>query len=86
MSPIALALHNHFDEVCRNELVRLRKKTAALNPADREQVDAISAEVTRAIAASVGAAVDGPHGADLGDIVSRLFAITPAETRNAHGV
>jgi len=86
MSPIALALHNHFDEVCRNELVRLRKKTAALNPADREQVDAISAEVTRAIAASVGAAVDGPHGADLGDIVSRLFAITPAQTQNAHGV
>lgn len=86
MSPIARALHNRFDEVCRNELVRLRKKTAALNQADREQVDAISAEVTRAIAASVGAAVDGPHGAGLGDIVSRLFAITPADTQNAHGV
>jgi hypothetical protein len=86
MSPIARALHHRFEEVCRTELVRLRRKTAALAPADREQVDAISAEVTRAIAASVGAAVDGPHGADLGDIVSRLFAISPADAPQAHSV
>ncbi len=86
MSPIARALHHRFDEVCRAELVRLRRKTAALAPADREQVDAISAEISRAIAASVGAAVDGPHGAELGDIVSRLFAISPADTPNAQSV
>jgi hypothetical protein len=86
MSPIARALHHRFDEVCRGELVRLRRKTAGLAPADREQVDAISAEITRAIAASVGAAVDGPGGADLGDIVSRLFAISPVDKPNAHSV
>ncbi len=86
MSPIARALHHRFEEVCRAELVRLRRKTAALTPGDREQVDAISAEVTRAIAASVGAAVDGAHGADLGDIVSRLFAISPADTAKAQSV
>ena len=86
MSPIARALHHRFEEVCRAELVRLRRKTAALAPADREQVDAISAEVTQAIAASVGAAVDGPHGADLGDIVSRLFAISPADVPKAQSV
>jgi Glutamyl-tRNAGlu reductase, dimerisation domain len=86
MSPIARALHRRFDEVCRAELARLRRKTAALTPADRQQVDAITAEVTRAIAATVGAAVDGHHGADLGDIVGRLFAIVPADTPNVHGV
>jgi Glutamyl-tRNAGlu reductase, dimerisation domain len=86
MSPIARALHHRFDEVCRAELARLRRKTAALTPADRDQVDAITAEVTRAIAATVGAAVDGPHAADLGDIVRRLFAIAPADTPNVHGV
>jgi hypothetical protein len=86
MSPIARALHHRFDEVCRAELIRLRRKTAALTPAEREQVDAISAEVTRAIAASVGSAVDGPHGAGLDDIVSRLFAISPSGTPNAQSV
>jgi hypothetical protein len=86
MSPIARALHHRFDEVCRSELVRLRKKTAALAPADRDQVDAISSEITKAIAASVGAAVDSPQGAGLGDIVSRLFAITPAEAPTRNGV
>jgi hypothetical protein len=82
MSPIARALHRRFEEVCRAELVRLRRKTAALTPADRERVDAISAEITRAIAASVGAAVDGPHGAGLDDIVRRLFAISPSDSPN----
>jgi len=80
MSPIARALHCRFEEVCRAELVRLRRKTAALTPADRERVDAISAEITSAIAASVGAAVDGPHGAGLDDIVRRLFAISPSDS------
>jgi hypothetical protein len=86
MSPIARALHHRFDEVCRAELARLRRKTAALTPADREQVDAISAQVTKAIAASVGAAVDGPDGAGLDDIVGRLFAVSPADSPNSQGV
>jgi Glutamyl-tRNAGlu reductase, dimerisation domain len=86
MSPMARALQHRFDEICRAELARLRRKTAALTPADREQVDAISAQVTMAIAASVGAAVDGPDGAGLHDIVSRLFAVSPADSPNAQGV
>jgi hypothetical protein len=80
MSPMARALHHRFEEICRAELARLRRKTAALTPAEREQVDAISAQVTMAIAASVGAAVDGPDGAGLHDIVSRLFAVSPADS------
>jgi Glutamyl-tRNAGlu reductase, dimerisation domain len=86
MSPIARALHHRFDEVCRAELARLRRKTAALTPADQEQVGAITAEVTKGIAATVGAAMDRPHGADLDNIVRRLFAIPPADTPNVHGV
>jgi hypothetical protein len=88
MSPMARALHDRFDEICRAELARLRRKTAALTPAEREQVDAISAQVASAIAASVGAAVDGPDGAGLHDIVSRLFAVSPADgpNPNAQGV
>lgn len=83
MSPIARALHDRFEEVCRAELIRLRRKTVALSAADRAQVDAISAEITKAIAASVGAAVDGPRGAGLDDIVARLFAISPADAPGA---
>ena len=86
MSPIARALHRRFDEVCQWELARLRRKTAGLTTEEREQVDAITAEVTRAIAASVGAAVDGPGGAGLVPIVGRLFAISPADSPNAQGV
>jgi len=86
MSPIARALHKRFDDVCRAELARLRKKTAALAPADRDQVDAISVEVTQAIAASVLAVVDDPHGADLSDIVGRLFAITAVDPSNARSL
>ena len=82
MSPIARALHRRFNEVCQAELERLRRKTAALAPEDREQVDAITAEVTRAIAASVGAALDGPRGSGLDVVVERLFAISPADTPN----
>lgn len=83
MSPIARALHDRFEEVCRAELLRLRRKTAALSPSDREQVDAISAEVTKAIAASVGAAVDAARGAGLDDIVARLFAISTPDAPRA---
>jgi hypothetical protein len=86
MSPIARALNQRFEEICRAELVRLRKKTAALAPDHREQVDAISAEIAQAIAASVGAAVDSPQCAGLDDIVKRLFAITPADASIARTV
>lgn len=86
MSPFARALHHRFDEVCQSELARLRRKTATLTPGDREQVDAITAEVTRAIAASLGAALDGPRGAGLSDIVGRLFAISPGDPPGAPGM
>jgi hypothetical protein len=75
MSPIAHALHERFELVCRTELERLRRKTAALSPAERAEVDAITVELTRAIAARFGAALDQDDDGDLSHIVARLFAV-----------
>lgn len=77
MSPIGHALRHRFEEVCQSELTRLRRKTASLSPSDRAEVDAISVEVTRAIASRVEAALAaGDH--EVAEIVARLFAVTPA--------
>jgi hypothetical protein len=80
MSPIALALHERFDEVCQAELQRLRRKTAALSPEDRAEVDAISREVTMAIAARFEAALEAQDAKAFADIVGRLFAVEGAAT------
>lgn len=83
MSPIARALQDRFDEVCRAELQRLRRKTAALSPEERAEVDAISVEVTQAIAARVQAALESDRGAGLADVVARLFAVSADGARAA---
>ena len=75
MSPIAEALHSRFEDVCRAELQRLRRKTAALSEQHRAEIDAISVEVTQAIAARVGAAL-AHEGDDLAPVVARLFAVS----------
>ena len=75
MSPIAQALHVRFEEVCRAELQRLRRKTASLTPEERAEVDAISVAVTKAIAARVEAALDAHQEGGLADIIARLFAV-----------
>jgi hypothetical protein len=77
MSPIGHALHHRFDEVCRTELQRLRRKTATLSPEDRAEVDAISVEVTRAIASRMDAAL-AASGTDVAEVVARLFAVRGA--------
>jgi hypothetical protein len=74
MSPVGHALHTRFEEVCRNELTRLRRKTASLSPEDRAEVDAISVEVTRAIAARMEAAL-AAGDSRVADIVAQLFAV-----------
>jgi glutamyl-tRNA reductase len=79
MSPIARALHEKFDEVCRMELQRLRRKTASLTAAERAEVDAMSMAVTQAIAARVEAALECQEGPELTDMVARMFAVAPAD-------
>jgi hypothetical protein len=75
MSPIARALADRFEEVCRLELVRLQKKTAALSPADRTEVEAMCVEVTRAISSQLAAAAEIGGHANLHDVLGRLFAV-----------
>lgn len=74
MSPVGHALHSRFEEVCRNELVRLRRKTASLSPEDRAEVDAMTVEITRGIAARMDAAL-AAGGTDIADVIARLFAV-----------
>lgn len=80
MSPIGNALRTRFEEVCQTELTRLRRKTASLTPADRAEVDAISVEVTRAIASRVEEALAAGDG-EIADVVARLFAVKPVPAR-----
>jgi cellobiose-specific phosphotransferase system component IIC len=78
MSPIARAIHDRFEEICRAELVRLRRKTASLSPADQAALDAISIAIAGAIAARLGKALEEETAPEIGDIVARLFAVAPA--------
>jgi glutamyl-tRNA reductase len=46
----ARALHEHFDNIRRSELSRLRKKVSALTATERAEVEAITAEIVDALA------------------------------------
>ena len=76
MSPIACAIQNRFEEVCRAELSRLRRKTASLSEAHRAEVDTISVAVARAIAVDIGRALDTETPQDVCNIIERLFHLT----------
>jgi hypothetical protein len=79
MSPTARVLHDRFEEICRAELTRLRRKTASLSPTHRGELDDISLSVVRAIAAQLGEALDQETTPETGSIVTHLFAVTPRE-------
>ena len=74
MSPVGHALRTRFEEVCHSELTRLRRKTASLSPESRAEVDAISVEVTRAIASRVEAAL-AAGDSEVAAVVARMFAV-----------
>lgn len=76
MSPVGRALHHRFEEVCRTELQRLRRKTASLTPEQRAEVDALSVEITRGIASRLDAALQHAGSVDVDSMVKRLFAVT----------
>lgn len=75
MSPIAYAIQDRFEEVCRAELTRLQRKTASLSASHRAEVDAISVAVVRAIAADIGSALGTETPQDVCNIIGRLFDI-----------
>jgi hypothetical protein len=79
MSPIARVLQERFEEICRAELVRLRRKTSLLSASDQAELDMVSLSVARAIAACLGEAVDRDGSAASGNILTHLFAVTPED-------
>lgn len=78
MSPVSQALRDRFESVARAELQRLKKKTTALSDAERAQLEAISVQVAQALADQFEQGIDGPDGARLEDVVSRIFALPEA--------
>jgi len=79
MSPVGRALHEQFEQVCRSELQRLRRKTAALTAEDREQVDALALEVAQRLAVHLDAALEAPGGEGITPVVMRLFAVEASD-------
>jgi hypothetical protein len=77
MSPIANAIETRFEEVCRAELVRLRRRTASLSASDRAEIDAISVTVAKAIAAHLASALDAETPPEVCNIIGMLFKVAP---------
>jgi hypothetical protein len=80
---LAHALNSHFDGVCQAELQRLRKKTASL--AQRAEVEALAAQVVRAIAASTVAAW-AADGTRTDPVVRQLFGLAEGHDDQRSGV
>jgi len=78
MSPIGRALHARFEDVCRSEVQRLRRKTASLSAHERRCVDALVLEVTQGLAITLDTALASPGSAAIVPAVMRLFAVTAA--------
>ena len=81
MSPVGHALQERFGSVCRQELQRLHKKTAALAPEHRAEVHALTLEVAQRLALRLDAALTGTGG-ELESVVTRLFAVTAANVED----
>ena len=75
MSPVSQALRDKFESVARAELQRMKKKTAALSDTERAQLEAISVHVVQALAAHFEEGIDGPDGARLERVVSKIFVL-----------
>jgi hypothetical protein len=75
VSPLKRALHHRFEEISRSELVRLRKKTAALPPEARQVVDSVTVELVHAIAERATERLDDADGDRLGPVLARLFGV-----------
>lgn len=75
MSPLKRAIHSRFEEVSRAELLRLKKKTASLEPSARAAVDAVTLEVVRAMAARTTERLEESEGEPSAAILAQLFGV-----------
>ena len=75
MSPVSQALRAKFESVARAELQRMKKKTASMSDEERAQLEAISVHVAQALAAQFEQGIEGPDGARLEGVVSKIFVL-----------
>ena len=85
MTPVGRALCDRFEEVSRAELIRLKKKIAALPAETRAAVEAATIEVTQGIAESLDARLAALDGAGVDDVVARIFAVAPDDQPACEG-
>jgi glutamyl-tRNA reductase len=71
----ARALHEHFDNIRRSELSRLRKKVSALSDAERAEVEAITAEIIAAIARQPAQTLEADASPQLVRAIVDLFHV-----------
>jgi len=82
MDDTAGALRARFEQICRSELQRLRRKTSTLSPDAHAELVAISLAVAHALSAPVEEVLRHEQGDDLHQIVSRLFGIDRGDVLN----
>ena len=80
MRALASAIEHRFEEVCRAELARLGRKNASMSAAHRAELDAITVEVARAIAAHLAGRLLPETPAEVCNIIGTLFKLGPNST------
>jgi glutamyl-tRNAGlu reductase-like protein len=76
MTSTAQAIRSRFDEICQSELLRLRRKMAALPASAQADIAAISFAIAEAISSAIEAGLDREQSDEgLAEIVGRLFAV-----------
>ena len=85
MSPLAIDMRRRFDDVCSRELARLRRKTGALSPVDRAEVEALSAQVIRGCSSAIETILARQLDRSIEEAVRCVFELTPAQDRATDG-
>jgi len=75
MTATGRAIRSRFDEICEAELLRLRRKMAAMPASAQADVAAISYAVAAAISAAIEEGLErGDTDECLAEVIGRLFA------------
>ena len=72
---VSRALHERFESIRRAEFERLNKKLRGLTDQERRSVDAITADIIRALARAPERALAGDASQPAVDALIRLFAL-----------
>jgi hypothetical protein len=83
MTTMAHAIERRFEDVRRDEMKRLRRKTAALTATQRADIDEITALVFQGIAARMADALAADGDEQLVAVLAHLFQIPIEEPRPA---